>query len=198
MSNHKEGNSCRKIRKRSEASDRIYTPKKLAIDMINMCDIKPTDNVLDPSLGDGIFYNNFPKCNKDWCEIDKGRDFFEYTKGKKYDWVIGNPPYSIWTKWMKHTAKITDKVCYIFGLYNLTPPRVDEMKKMGFGITSMMICKVDWWFSPSWVVIFEKNKPSVVNVIRDRYKCDICNKRCKRGQTYKGKKYGMNECSNVT
>ena len=74
---------------------------------------------------------------------------------------------------------------------------VDEMKKMGFGITSMTICKVNWWFSPSYIVIFEKNKPSFVNVIRDRYLCDICNQRCKRGLTYKGKKYGMNECSNV-
>ena len=188
----------RDIQKRKTANDVVLTPKKLAIDMINLCNIDPTDTVLDCSLGKGIFYNNFPQCDKDWCEIEKGRDFFEYTKGKKYDWVIGNPPYSLWDKWLKHTCKITDKFCYIFGVYNLTPPRVDEIIKEGFGITSITLCKVDWWFSPSFVVIFEKNKPSCVNVIRDRYVCDICEKRCKRGQKYKDKKYGMNECSNCS
>ena len=34
--------NVRKIQKRKTANDAIYTPKKLAIDMINMCDIKPT------------------------------------------------------------------------------------------------------------------------------------------------------------
>jgi len=190
------GKNIKEIPHRNKPNDVILTPKKLAIDMINLCNIKETDNVLDCSLGEGIFYNNYPKCKKDWCEITKGRDFFEYTKGKKYDWIIGNPPYSIWSKWLKHTCKITDKFCYIFGVYNLTPPRVDEILKMGFGITSITLAKVDWWFSPSFIVICEKNKPSFVNVIRDRYLCDICNKRCKRGLKYKGKKYGMNECSN--
>ena len=166
------------------------------IKKLKLCNIKSTDKVLDCSLGKGIFYNNFPECNKDWCEIEKGRDFFEYTKGKKYDWIIGNPPYSLWDKWLEHTCEITDKFCYIFGVYNLTPPRVDEIMKKGFGITSLTLCKVDWWFSPSYIVICEKNKPSSVNVIRDRYLCDKCNKRCYRGRTIKGYKWGMNECSN--
>jgi hypothetical protein len=109
----------RNIQQRQKPNDVILTPKKLAIDMINLCDIEEDDNVLDCSLGEGIFYNNFPKCKKDWCEITKGRDFFEYTKGKKYEWIIGNPPFSLWSKWLKHTATITDNICYIFNSYKL-------------------------------------------------------------------------------
>ena len=184
------------MKNRKTANDKIYTPLKLAIEMIKMCDIKENDNVLDCSLGKGIFYNNFPNCNSDWCEIEKGRDFFEYTKDKKYDWIIGNPPYSLWNKWLDHTCNITDKFCYIFGVFNLTPPRVDTILKKGFGITRLTICKVHWWFSPSFLVVFEKDKKSVIDVIRDSFLCDICNnKRCKRGRTYKNKKYGINECS---
>ncbi len=186
----------RNIQNRQKANDLIYTPKKVAIEMINMCNIKENDKVLDCSLGGGIFFNNFPKCNKDWCEIEKGRDFFKYTEGKKYDWVIGNPPYSLWTKWLEHTCKITNKFCYIFGVYNLTPARVGNILEKGFGITKITLCKVDWWFSPSFLVVFEKNKDSIVKNIKQRFLCDICEKKCKRGQTYKGKKYGMNECSN--
>ena len=84
--------------KKSNPNDVVYTPLPVAKMMIEMADIKESDTVLDPSLGAGVFYNNLPKCKKDWCEITKGRDFFEYTKGKKYDWIIGNPPYSLWSK----------------------------------------------------------------------------------------------------
>ena len=116
--------TTRDIKSRKTANDVILTPKKLAEDMIKLCNIKSTDKVLDCSLGKGIFYNNFPECNKDWCEIEKGRDFFEYTKGKKYDWIIGNPPYSLWDKWLEHTCEITDKfyMSTNFKLYSLHWP----------------------------------------------------------------------------
>jgi hypothetical protein len=187
----------RNIQEREKTNDLIYTPKPLALDMIKLCDIKETDKVLDCSLGGGVFYDNFPVCERDWCEIDRGRDFFVYTKNKKYDWVIGNPPYSLWTKWLDHTCKITDKFCYIFGVYNLTPSRLGRIFDNGFGITSFTICKVDWWFSPSYLVVFEKNKKSIINNIKTAYKCDICGKICNRGRNRGGKKYGMNVCSNI-
>lgn len=188
--------NIKEIQIKKKANDKIYTPKKLAIDMIKLCNIEETDDVLDPSLGQGVFYDNLPKCQKDWCEIEKGRDFFEYTKGKKYDWIIGNCPYSLWDKWLEHTCNITDNFCYIFNSYNLTAPRLDKIFKAGFGITNITICKVDWWFSTSFIVVFKKDKASIVNVIRNRYLCDICGKRCKRGLKFQGKKYGPNECSN--
>ena len=46
-----------------------------------MCNLKEGDLVLDQSYGEGVFYNNLPDyVNKEWCEIDKGKDFFEYDK----------------------------------------------------------------------------------------------------------------------
>ena len=189
-------NGCNDIQLRQKPNDVIYTPKQLAIDMIKMCDIKKTDKVLDPCYGGGAFYDNFPECNKDWCEIEKGRDFFKYTEGKKYDWIIGNPPYSLWTKWFEQTCKITDKFCYIMGVLNLSPKRLDAIHSKGFGITQYKLCDVPWWFAQSCIVIFQRKKKSIIQVVKDSYVCDICDKRCcHRGRIYKGKKYGMNECS---
>ena len=191
----KRAKQVARVKNRKKANDVIYTPKELALEMIKMCDIKSCHKVLDCSLGKGIFYNNFPECEKDWCEIELDRDFFEYTKERKYDWIIGNPPYSLWDKWLKHTCKITDKFCYVFGTYNLTPPRLDNIFKEGFGITKFTLCKVDWWFSPSFCIVFERNKPSIIKNIKESYGCDICGTKCKRGRTRGGIKYGMNECS---
>ena len=103
MSN-KLGNS---IKKRKTANDVIYTPAPLAKVMIELCDIQQVDKVLDPSRGGGIFYNNLPECNKDYCEITEDKDFFKYDK--EVDIIIGNPPYSLWTKWLEHTIKLNPK-----------------------------------------------------------------------------------------
>ncbi len=41
----------------------------------------------------------------------KVRTFFSYEK--KVDWIIGNPPYSIFEEWLRHSFEIADEVAYI-------------------------------------------------------------------------------------
>lgn len=173
--------TCKTILSRKNANDEIYTPPSIAKLMISMCDIKEGMTVLDPSKGGGIFYDNLPNgVIKEYCEIKESKDFFDYTK--KVDLVIGNPPYSLWDKWIKHTMTLTDKFCYIFGVYNFTDKRVREILDMGYGVTKFHLLKIDWWFSPSYIVVFEKNKQSIITVEPKRINCENCNKRCMRGR----------------
>ena len=176
MSN-KIGNT---IKCRSKANDVIFTPKPVALKMIEVCNITPEMSVLDCSKGAGIFYDNLHPCNKSWCEIQEGKDFFD-TK-EKVDLIIGNPPYSVWDKWLEHTAKLTNKFCFLFGFLNLTRRRVKRMFDLGFGITYMHLLEVDWWFGRSFIVIFERNKPSIMSVDNAPVLCDICNTKCGRGR----------------
>ena len=181
---------------KNTSNDIIYTPLSVALKMIEMCDIKENNKILDPSKGGGIFYNNLPSyCIKDYCEITEGLDFFNYNK--KVDLIIGNPPYSLWNKWIEHTMKLTDKFCYIFGSFNFTDKRLRDIMNNGYGITKFHLVKIDWWYSPSYLIVFEKHKISIITVEDKRVICDICNKRCGRGVTIKGYKNGMNECSNI-
>lgn len=183
--------TCRNIKQRKTVNDKIYTPKPVALKMIEMCNLKEGDVVLDPSFGGGVFYDNFPNyVNKSFCEIEMDLDFFDYNE--KVDCVIGNPPYSLWNKWLEHTMKITDKFCYIFGNLNFTPARIKNLSDNGYGITKFCMCSVEWWFSPCYMVVFEKNKPSIITTLPRVY-CDLCNMpSCKRGRL--GNK--PNECSN--
>lgn len=184
-------NVCNNLRK--NPNDVIYTPKPVALDMINVCGITPDMKVLDPCRGGGVFYDNLPECHKDYCEIEEGKDFFDYNE--RVDLVIGNPPFSIWSKWLEHTCEITDKFCYIIGQMNFTPKRIDEIHQKGYGMTYIEVIRIDWWFSNCFIVIFEKNKPSLMAVNTQQIYCDVCNSRCHRGRTFKERKYGMNECS---
>jgi hypothetical protein len=164
---------------KSKPNDKIYTPLRMALTMIHMCDITPEMRVLDCCKGGGIFYDNLPECQKDWCEIDDGKDFYDCHE--KYDLIIGNPPYSQWDRWIEHTMKLTDKFCYVFGTFNLTERRMGNILEKGYGITKLHIMKVDWWFSPSFIAVFERNKPTILTADSKRVMCDECGKRCHRG-----------------
>lgn len=183
--------SCNKLQKKG-GNDIIYTPKPVALKMIEMCDIKEGESVLDPCKGGGVFFDNLPNnCNKSYCEITENKDFFK--DNNKYDLIIGNPPYSLWTKWLEHTMKHTNKFCYIMNILNMTDVRLNNIISQGFGITKIHILKIDWWFGHQYILLFEKNKPSIMTVEKERIICDICNKRCKRGRN----KNDMNKCTNI-
>ncbi len=89
-------------------ADIVYTPKHIAKDIVNH--FKPQGKCLDPCKGGGVFYELLPP-DADWCEIGEGIDFFAYNK--HVDWVIGNPPYSIFTEWLRHSFKIADNIAYL-------------------------------------------------------------------------------------
>lgn len=177
------------IKNKTSKNDVYYTPYPVVKRMIDMCEITEDMEVLDPCYGAGAFFENLPKCNKEWCEIEKGKDFFNETK--RYDLIIGNPPYSMWDKWIEHTMKLTDKFCYIFGVMNLTPIRLKQIMNNGYGMTKIEILKIDWWFGSSFLIVFEKYKPSIMSITSERIYCDICNKRCKRGRGGNN----VNECT---
>ena len=171
--------------------DILYTPPQIAKLMIDMCDIRDNDVLLDPCRGGSVFYNNFPTYTyNNWCEIDEGVDFFKCYD--KFDWVIGNPPYSLWNKWIEHTMNITDNFCYIFSYMNFTPTRVARIKERGFTLTKMHLLKVDWWMSQSIICVFQRGESNVnceFTVSDKTFQCPDCNTRCGRGRC--GKDYNV-------
>lgn len=163
----------------SNPNDNIYTPIPLAMKMIEMTAIQPHEVVLDPSKGGGAFFDNLPPCDKHYCEIEEGKDFYKWSM--PVDVVIGNPPYSEWTKWLAHTLSICKKrVCYVFGANSLTGNRIQMIHDAGFGITKIHIVKVAWWMTQSMVIVAEKGAPSILT--SDRIiNCEHCGKMCGRG-----------------
>jgi hypothetical protein len=89
-------------------SDIVYTPTFIAKGIIDF--LKPKGLILDPCKGEGAFYNLLPK-SSEYCEISEGKDFFDYNK--KVDWIIGNPPYSIFLEFLQKSFEIADNVSFL-------------------------------------------------------------------------------------
>jgi len=47
----------------------------------------------------------------DYCELQENKDFLHCEN--KYDWIIGNPPYSIFEDFLRHAFSISNNVSYL-------------------------------------------------------------------------------------
>lgn len=88
--------------------DVVYTPDYVSKNIIEF--IKPTGKCLDPCKGDGAFLKFMP-IGSDYCELQENKDFLHYEK--KVDWIIGNPPYSIFEDFLRHSFLISDNVSFL-------------------------------------------------------------------------------------
>ena len=116
-------------------ADIVYTPDYVAKQIINY--LTPSGLCLDPCKGDGAFYKLMPK-NSEYCEIREGKDFFEYNK--KIDWIIGNPPYSIFEDFLRKAFEISNNVSYLVPTNKIFQRQIimDLINKYG-GIKSIII-----------------------------------------------------------
>lgn len=132
MAIHKTFGSGKFKNNGNKPNDLVFTPEKVAKQIIALYDLKTGETVLDAFAGENVFYNNYPNyVNKEWCEINKGVDFFDYTKN--VDWIITNPPYSIFDEVMEHSYTIADNIVYLIPLSKLFSSMGRIRKVLNYG-----------------------------------------------------------------
>jgi hypothetical protein len=181
------------IKNRKSPNDKIYTPPSVAKKMIEICNILPTDKVLDPSKGGGVFYDNLPECIKSYCEIEEDIDFFDYND--EVDIIVGNPPFSLWNKWIDKTIQLNPKkVCYIYGVFNMTPKRFERFENNGYKIQKVVLVDIEWWLGASFIVLMEKKPNDFFEFVPNKILCEKCGlAKCKR-KPKDGSSFDINKC----
>jgi len=75
----------------------VFTPERIVSQMLQLR--KNFGSILEPSCGDGAFFNNISNCvgieiDEKVCPKDVlNIDFFSFGTSNKFDTIIGNPPY---------------------------------------------------------------------------------------------------------
>lgn len=115
--------------------DIVYTPDAIAEKIVGW--LNPKGKCLDPCRGDGAFYKYFPS-GGEYCELREGKDFFDYAG--KVDWIIGNPPYSIFEQFLEKSFLISDNVAFLVPTNKIFQRQLimDRINKYG-GIRSALI-----------------------------------------------------------
>ena len=117
-------------------ADIVYTPRYVSKNIVDF--LNPSGKCLDPCKGDGAFYDYLPSISREYCEIREGKDFFTYSE--KVDWVIGNPPYSIFEEFLRKGFEISDNISYLVPTNKIFQRQIimEMISKYG-GIKSMII-----------------------------------------------------------
>lgn len=141
------------------ANDTVYTNPDFAKKIIDH--FNPTGFCLDPCSGKDAFYQHLPD-PKDWCEIDKGKDFLTYDK--KCDWIITNPPWSgkLYKLISSHAFELADNVVFLIRLdcaltmglsrhnyfkqhnHSLKEIIIVPWKDVGFGPSGFVLSVIHW------------------------------------------------------
>jgi len=85
--------------------DVVFTPDWLAKQICEMFNIQ--GEILEPCKGEGVFLKYLPK-DTEWCEITEGKNYYDYNKC--IDWIVTNPPYSDFNRFLDHSFELADNI----------------------------------------------------------------------------------------
>jgi hypothetical protein len=121
---------------KATANDSVMTPDDLARQIVAAFPIE--GRVLEPCAGKGAFLRALRPRVPEWCEITVGRDFFDYTG--KADWIVTNPPYSIYDRFLEKCLEVADNVVLLVPLSKcLKSIRIEKMVDAYGGLREVRI-----------------------------------------------------------
>jgi len=86
-------------------NDVVFTPDWLAKQICEMFPI--SGRVLEPCKGEGAFLQYLPK-DTEWCEIAENKNYYDFNN--KVDWIVTNPPYSDYNRFLEHSFNLADNI----------------------------------------------------------------------------------------
>jgi hypothetical protein len=113
---------------KSTANDVVMTKQETAKWIVNY--FNPSGVCLDPCAGENAFFDAMPQ-PKIRLEIAENLDFFEFNQ--KVNWIISNPPFSIYDKFLLHSFEIAENVVWFVPLNKaFKSKKIDEaIQKFG-------------------------------------------------------------------
>jgi len=115
--------------KKATAADKVFTNKTTAKWIVDY--YKPQGSILEPAAGENAFYDLFDNEYKYRCEIDEGTDFLKWDK--KVDWIITNPPYSIYDLFLEKAFSVADNVVFFVPIAKAFKSNKVQKMVMGYG-----------------------------------------------------------------
>jgi len=89
-------------------NDVVFTPSAICKKICSMFPI--AGKVLEPCKGEGAFLEHLPEGTM-WCEIVDGVNFYDFTE--QVDWIVTNPPYSDFNRFLEHAFSLAANVVLI-------------------------------------------------------------------------------------
>lgn len=155
---------------------KFYTPVDTCKELLKDINFRDGECTLEACKGrDNNFYDLIPY-DKDWGEIELGRDLFTYDFKRTFNRVITNPPYrdnkpegerkNICMNFIFRCLELCDDECWLLLNYrmwnSLTPVRLNKIREMGFNLSFLRIIAIKKWYGRYYWCCFKKNGKSII------------------------------------
>lgn len=125
-------------------NDLVMTPSYLAEAIISH--YQPSGTILEPCRGIGPTYA-FWREGWDFCEIAEGVDFLD-CPNQDYDWIVTNPPFSLFRAFLKRSMVVADNVVFLsFVNAFWMKARLRDMREANFGMKEILFVETP---PPPW------------------------------------------------
>ncbi len=117
-----------------KSNDIVMTPEYIAKNLVSH--FNPHGKGLEPCCGSGNILKFLS--NADWCEITKGKDFFNYNK--QVDYIFTNPPWSKIRDFLRHSMQIAHEIYFLITINHIwTKARLRDIDNNNFAIKEICI-----------------------------------------------------------
>lgn len=169
----------------------IQTPSDVWKSILELNPINRDAIFLEPFAGENTLYGLVDTNKKDWCEITKGRNIFNYDfESSDVSCIYTNPPFKSDIPDKKGNFKYKNCVFFFLDLFakklpklnkigflinaksfcSLTPNRLTQLKKNGFEMTAITVLNTNYWFGTYYFVVFERGQTNkLVKVIEKTF-----------------------------
>lgn len=98
-------------------NDLYETPDYSVDSLLEVLDLNKVNSFLEPCKASGRIYNKLNLFDKDYCEIDEGRNYLTTIFPKKSkDLIITNPPFSLAQEFLEKSLQEANSVWYLLRL----------------------------------------------------------------------------------
>lgn len=166
--------------------EEIQTPVDVWQSILDLNPIEEDDIFFEPFCGEGNLYNLITN-TKEWCEITKGKDIFDYDfENSNVTTIYSNPPF----KCILPNGKYKNCVYYFFELFmskltrlkkigflmnaksfqSITPKRMARLNELGFYVSSITMLNCNYWYGLYYFILFEKQPTNnLIKVIKTTF-----------------------------
>ena len=165
----------------------IQTPPDVWSEILKLNPIDENDVFLEPFAGECSLYNQVTNKNKDWCEITRDKDIFNYDfKNSLVSCIYTNPPFKAMIKgkyknsvyyfleyFMIHFPKL-EKIGFLINaksFQSITPKRMAKLNSLGFYVCSITLLNCNYWYGLYYFILFDKQQTNkCIKVIEKTFK----------------------------
>ena len=170
----------------------IQTDPAIWSKLLELNPINPDAVFLEAFAGENSLYDQVTCEKKEWCEITKGRDVFDYDyKNSKVTCIYTNPPFKadipnrkgiksykncvyFFLEYFMKNLKHLETIGFLINaksFCSLTPHRLHRLEQLDFSISSITVLNTTQWYGCYYMVVFQRGQTNkCVKIIKDTFR----------------------------